>query len=425
MLLFYDKASGLPMGVSNSLNITGPSVGTLALTKLPDDFDLKAYVVKNNVLTRKREEDWSKLKIAMISVYGINCGIATYTKSIVNEMRGLVKELRIFAEHTDSPSCDDIKENVVRCWNRGRDYSRILPAIEEYNPDIIYIQHEYGNFPHGAKWNVLMTQLARWRVITVLHSVYEHEDKLIFEAANQEVIIHSPLCLDILRKKGFTYPIHLIPHGNLPVDTRPIYNSLKNEHSLFQFGFGFEYKGWETSIEVVERLKKIYPDIVYIGIFNISKFSEEFQNRYYFKLLDDIKRKGLENNIALIKGYQPESVLMSYIKQSRVGIFPYRNHPQYIVYGASGAIRLPLITGLPMVLSDYTFFVDLKDYTPVCKTVDDYATSICRLFEDKDYYSQVRLNLLGFAEQRLYSNTAKWYLSCRPDKDFNYDRLCG
>jgi glycosyltransferase involved in cell wall biosynthesis len=365
---------------------------------------------KNEVETRPSSE----LKIAMICSYGVNCGISTYSKYLCDEIRPRVKELRIFSEQAEAVDrLNDEKDQVTRCWSRRGDYLGMLAPIEEYDPDIIYIQHEYGCFNHGANWNVLLGHLSRWRVITVLHSVYDHPDKLIFEAPCREIIVHSKGGRDLLKRRGINHaPIHHIPHGCLsPIESQLRFSQISNDHVIFQYGFGFEYKGWENAIRIVEKLKEKYPDVLYVGVFNISRFSQEFSEGYYERLMDEVRAKKLQANFVLHKGFRSEEVLLSYLKQARVGLFPYWNHPEWRVYGASGAIRLVLASGIPIVLGDVPFFEEFKGHVPVCSEIDQYVAEISQLFEDYAYEQSVKKKIRDFIDARSWDKIAQWYLS--------------
>jgi glycosyltransferase involved in cell wall biosynthesis len=383
------------------------------------------YEIRDGKVLLKTEIEsmpWSELRIAMIASYGVNCGIATYSKYLCDEMRPLVKELKVFSEFADSKDCgNDEKDNVVRCWSRRGDYLGLLAPIEEYDPDIIFIQHEYGCFNHGANWNVLLGHLARWRVVTVLHSVYDHPDKLIFEAPLKEVIVHSKGGRDLLKRRGINHcPIHYIPHGCLsPVSLDLRFSQISNDHVIFQYGFGFEYKGWENAIEIVSKLKEKYPDILYIGIFNVSRFSQEFHEGYYDRLMERVREKKLESNFVLHKGFRSDEVLLSYLKQARVGLFPYWNHPEWRVYGASGAIRIVLASGIPLVMGDVPFFEEFKGVVPVCSEIDQYVAEISQLFEDYAYEQSVKTKIRDFIQARSWDKIAKWYLSIKPNQEFD------
>ena len=396
-----------------------------------DDLDVapetivKEYTIWKGTLIRKDElflQPSSDFKVAMVSLYGINCGIATYTKYLCDEMRPLVKELKLFAEYADSKDCqDDVKDNVVRCWVRSGDYSNIISEVEKYDPDIIYVQHEYGSFSHGANWNYLIGHLqSRWRTVVVLHSVYDHFDKLVFEAPCQEIIVHSMSGRELLKQRGITHStINYIPHGCFPMSTVNLrFSAMQSKHVLFKYGFGFEYKGWENAITVVDKLKDQYPDLVYIGIFNVSKFSENFNNSYYDKLMGIVRDKNLEKHFVLHKGFRTDEVLKSYMAQSKVNIFPYWNHHEWRVHGASGAVRIALASGTPTIVGDVPFFSEFKGHIPVCSTIDEYVDTISKIFQEPSYVVDVRQKTANFIGQRTWAQIARWYLSVSPKSEF-------
>lgn len=394
--------------------------------------NLNHILVRDGKAYDRATAPWAGMRVAMLTDWGVNCGIATYSKFLADQMRPLVGELRIFAEDAPLPE----ETGVVRCWGRRGDYDRILPAMRQYNPDLIVIQHEFGLFHKINEWNTLLSQLSRWRTVTVLHTVLEHRVKnveaaldyharALAEGACQEVIVHTPKARETLRARGFSGRVHYIPHGCFPPANLPRLPSTKYgmypKHSIFQYGFGGEHKGWDTAIRVVEILKEKYPDVIYVGCFNLSPFSEEAQTRYHMKLLDQIEAKGLQRNVAIHRGYQSEEMLANYIRGSRVAIFPYKvPNPDWASWGASGAIQLPLSLGIPMVLSDFPCFEEFSGRLPLCGTAVGMAAWVDRIFSYPEEEEKLSKEALAIAEERRWDKIAKAYLACTPKEDFNY-----
>ena len=378
------------------------------------------YVRGGRILSRSEVIPPEEIRVAMIARYGINCGIATYTKYLCDQIRSRVKTVKIFSEGS-TPLPSDDTDNVVRCWTSSEDYTGVLDAINAYEPDVVFVQHEYGCFSNASAWNVLIGHLSsKWRTVVVLHSVYEHPSKLIFEAPCQEVVVHSLSAKDLLVRRGIDHcKIHYIPHGCLEtqtIDTK--WSSVGSKHIIFQYGFGYEYKGWENAIEIVDRLRVKYPDVVYIGIFNISKYTEEFNNQYYQKLMSKVRDRKLEKHFVLHKGFRHENVLLSYLCQAQVAIFPYWNHPEWLVHGASGAVRMALASGTPTVVGDVPFFTEFKGHVPVCNTLDDYVATISKIFDNPAYRKEILDKTKKFIGDRSWDKVAEWYLECTPGKEF-------
>lgn len=369
------------------------------------------YEVVHGRLRKRRDmKIHHNLRVAMIASYGINCGLATYTKYLCDELKQLVSEIRIFTE-TGSDSND-----AIQCWDRsGKDYDLLLEGVRDFDPDVIYIQHEYGSFSNGGQWNALVGHLsAQYRTIVVLHSVYDHFDKLIFEAPCKEIIVHSQSGKALLINRGVDHcRIYHIPHGcmdSFEVDRELKFSIMKNKYVLFQYGFGFEYKGWDNAINVVNELRKVFPEILYIGVFNISEFSKDFSRAYFLRLMKKVRELGLEKHFVIIEGFRSEEILLSYMKQASVNVFPYWNHHEWLVHGASGAVRLALASGTPTVVGDVPFFSEFKGHIPVCDTMADYVSEISKLLTDRDYRESITTSTNKFIDDRTWYKTALRYL---------------
>ena len=83
------------------------------------------------------------LKIGWVSTYNTHCGIAAYSKYLIDAFKYPVTILA--ANTNDLVSAED--SNVVRCWNAGYDsFENLAEYILNYNLDCIVIQYHYGLF---------------------------------------------------------------------------------------------------------------------------------------------------------------------------------------------------------------------------------------------------------------------------------------
>jgi len=392
--------------------------------KIPPAIIKQRFEVLNGKLLPKKTSEqnlssYKGLKIAIVSSYGSNCGMSTYCKYLITEMKKMVNEIKIFAE-IDASLPED--PSVLRCWDRAKGtYYGVVKEVVKFEPDIVYIQHEYGSFTNYSQWNVLVGHLSSlYRTVVVLHSVYDHAAKLVIEAPCREIIVHSALGRDLLKQKGVNHAlIHYIPHGCISERSeRPKYASMIDEHVIFQYGFGFEYKGWSNVSGIIEELKKEFKEATYIGVFNTSKFCLTQHNDYYTKLMEEIRNRNLESNIVLHKGFRSEEILFSYMQQSRVNLFPYWNHHDWMVHGASGAVRLALASGTPTVVGNVPFFYEFKDYLPVCSNQEEFVAQIKKIFKDEAYAFSIKQRMKDFIEERSWDKIAAWYLSVDSNAEF-------
>jgi len=339
---------------------------------------------------RNRTGQARNMKVALVGNWKMQCGIATYSENLWPEVVKHVGDFKLFIEKNEFPTgptnvIGDVAippDRVVACWKRGEPLAELGKAIREYDPDIVWIQHEFGIWPNAGYWLGLMSQLRDRRVIVTMHSVFHHRDKTIVEAAMPEIVVHLDGARQVLKEeKGVPGPVHVIPHGCAPVtNVERLWNFYKTEHTFMQFGFGFRYKGWELSIKAANILRRKYPDVFFTGLFSESPYNRVDHQVYYDELCGLIDDLDLHSNVALIRGYQSDAALDSYMRTNQVIVFPYVSHPAHEVFGVSGAARLAMSKVAPVITTSVNHFSDLP--TVKADTPEEIAESLEQLFSN-------------------------------------------
>jgi glycosyltransferase involved in cell wall biosynthesis len=370
---------------------------------------IQDFVIKDGkLIAKKRQIDKTKLRIAMVGVWGIPCGIATYTEFLVQELRAAGHEVTIFAEHSQSAVEEPF---VVRCWSRGESLAKLTKSLKKHDPDVIFIQHEYGIFPDARKWTGFISQIQDYNYYVVLHSVYKHRDKAVCEAICKNIIVHSDLAKEVLLEKGIASNIQVIPHGCMQItEVHRLWNIYRSPHTILQFGFGFEYKGWDVALDAVAILKETHPDIFYLILFSESNFVPEIHNAQYQRIVDLIQSKGLEEHVAVIRGFQSDESLANFLRTVRVAIFPYTAHPDHVVYGSSGAARLALANGTPTIVSKVPLFYDLGETLPRVENAEELAAEIDKLFSSNVAYRKQVKKQQEYVQRNTWAITAQRYV---------------
>ena len=111
-------------------------------------------------------------------------------------------------------------------------------------------------------------------------------------------------------------------------------------------------------------------------------FSKLEHQRYYEELMALADSLGVKDSIAFVRGYQSEQVIDSYLGTNQVAVFAYQNDPNHMVYGASGASRRALETGIPVVVSKVPHFCDLEGVCPRADTPEELAAELSKLFDN-------------------------------------------
>lgn len=388
------------------------------LSDTPVDELILNYKVKDKQIVNIKEKKLAKdMKIALVGNWKMKCGIATYAENLWPNIVPYFNDFKIFAEY-DNFATGPLNEmnginfsvdKISVCWKRGESLQELTSQIKEYNPDIVLINHEFGLWSNAMYWLSLMTQLSNFRVIVVMHSVFHHKDKTICEAAMPEIITHLEGGKNLLQhEKGITSKIHVIPHGCYQLDNNRLWNFYKSEHTIIQAGFLFRYKGWQESLKAVAILKAKYSDVFFTGICSESEYCKLDHQMYYDELKKLISELGIEENVSLIRGYQSDTVLDSYFKTNKIALFPYISHPEHEVFGASGAARLAMSKGLPVITSSINHFTDLC--TIKTNTPEEMAFEIDKLFADPKLQQEQINKQIKYITENSWENIAKMYL---------------
>lgn len=378
-------------------------------TEVPFQTLVENYEIRRGNLMEKNKYTAENLRVAFVSVYGINCGISTYAEALIPTIGSKVKEYKIFAEYADNAPEDP---NVIRCWKRGESLIKLADEIHSYSPDIVYLNHEYGIWPVASHWLAFISEMQQYKTYTILHSVYHHKDKLICEAGLKNIVVHTETAKKVLvEEKKVTGKVEIIPHFCIPCkDSSKYWNLYSTKHTLFQLGFGFRYKGWQTALEVVAKLKEKYPDIFYTGIFSEGAFSKTIHDEYFEELSKKTVDLGIRENVAILRGYQSDEVIDAFLRTNQVAIFPYKLDPEHINYGVSGAARLAMRTGIPTVVSNASLFDDLDSVCSRSGSVDDFVKEITKLFESKEEYELQQERQNEFLIKNSIENIANQYI---------------
>jgi glycosyltransferase involved in cell wall biosynthesis len=379
---------------------------------------LTTCVVRNGRIKCKCSRKPAKeLRVALVGNWKMRCGIATYSENLWPEVAKHVGDFKLFIEQNDIATGDvhqfgdmtlsDAQVSV--CWKRGESLQKLVQELKDYDPDIIWIQHEFGLWPNASYWLSMMSQLSDYRVIVTMHSIFHHRDKTIVEAAMPEIVSHLEGGRKLLKEeKGLSSKVHVIPHGCYKFDNQRLWNFYKSEKTFMQFGFGFRYKGWENSIRATAILKEKYPDVFFTGLFSESPYAKMDHQIYYNELMNLVNELGVQENVAILRGYQSDEVLDSFLRTNQATIFPYVSHPSHEVFGASGAARMAMSKGLPVVTSSVNHFSDLPSMK--ADTPEDIAKALETLFTNPGAKEKQLQAQISYLNENTWENIGLRYI---------------
>lgn len=406
MYVSLNNDSTIQIASKYPINVAGRDV-----RNIPDlDFLSERELIGRKLVfgIKKRRSD---LNIAIICNYGDRCGIATYTEFLINALRPKVNQIKIFAE--DVPVQNDDPE-IERCWVRGQSMVEVIQRVIAWKPDFIFVQHEFGIFPKATHFLKMLELLDPFPYVITTHSVYEHLDKTVCTSYVKNTIVHSEEARQCLIRNGHTNPVHVIPHGCVIYeDNSELWNIFQNDYSIIQFGFGFGYKGVDVAVDAIRILKSTdvkFKDIFYCYLCSESYHTRIIQEQYYREIQEKVQEHGLEENVVVLRGYASEQHLQNFMRTAKLAIFPYKNNPNNVVYGASGAIRKSMACGIPIIASDSHMFDDLEGVVPRPADAESLAKEIDRIFSNNLYREELKQRSAKYIQDNCWTAIADKHL---------------
>lgn len=401
MRLFYDDRNIVRCATASGLE----SRDGMKFVDVPD---VENAVGKRIVFSRERMDG---MRVAVVCNWGDACGIATYSKYLIDALRPRVGELRIFSERRDQTDDEEIQ-----CWTRGGSTSTLVNELVKYQPDVVLIQHEFGIFPKATHWLKVLEALDVHGIpyAVTLHSVYEHLDKTVCTAAIKNVIVHTEQGKQCLRRLGHTQNIEVIPHGCIQYPHTPeLWNITKTPYAIIQFGFGFDYKGVENALRAIALLKdqqpEKYADIHYLYLCSESPHVASTIQNYYYTLIRQAEEFGVSDNVVILRGFQDEKILNNYLRTYKLAIFPYATNPMNRVHGASGAVRIAMANEIPIIVSRSLMFDDMEGVLPRVATPEELSQKIDQMFSDSVYRASVIDAAKSYVERNSWERVAGRY----------------
>jgi glycosyltransferase involved in cell wall biosynthesis len=301
-------------------------------------------------------------RVAFLSTYDVQCGIATYTKMLAEELVGAV-EVVILAEATEEhPIGDSDLEGpvkVVRCWDRRFDAGAALrDALARFAPDVVHVQHEWALFARARDlWDALRESDVR--TVITYHTpdfVEQHEQAwshlFVHGSFTDGIIVHNGFIARSIRGRVFP-PVCHIHHGvvqlpSLP-DARDVTNIPEGVPMLLNYGFASESKGTLDLIRAVDIVRRrgrcpYFEVVIYAGDHPHWEMDPYLQ-----------KCEGEAESVAgltFIREFIDDDNLDLMLNATDFLVYPYSGVPGHEILSTSGAVMRGLGCGKPVICTD-------------------------------------------------------------------------
>ncbi|MHB1517438.1 MAG: glycosyltransferase family 4 protein [Acidimicrobiales bacterium] len=309
-------------------------------------------------------------RVALVSTWNSRCGIAEYTKSLVDASADRV-DFEVHANRGVELLERGAELGVVRNWidQWHPDLAALDEALDRTEPEVVHLQFNFGFFELGRLAELIERQRSRRGVVITLHRTADatidgREVSLATIAPTlakvDRVIVHQAADAELLASMGLVENVSIIPIGTpeapavspsevrraLGLGTRPV---------LATFGFLVPHKGVIELIGAIDVLRREYPDLVLLAL--CARHPDGISAEYETRVLSEITRRDLSRHVVLVTDYLTDDVARAALLAADAVVLPYLHTKE----SSSAALRFVLPAGRPIIASDLPIFADARD----------------------------------------------------------------
>lgn len=367
------------------------------------------------------------------SFYPRECGIATFTKSIIDNIDLPKEKIKIVAV-CDEPDSYSYGKEVIAEIIPSKAKSFILAAQKinkDSSIDVVNIQHVFSLFEGKYGDNiVLFLKNLKKPLVTTFHMVYPRKyfphkfevvestySKITKEITkhSQKIIVIIPIMADLLKKQYGVKrsKIEIIPHGTpfVPKQNTKKYKKklgLGSYPVISSFGLIRPKKGLEYVICAMPKIIKKYPGTKFLIL---GKTHPRWPVKYHSSLKEEAKKLGLLNKNVFFKNkYLTFREILDYLLATDIFITPYLVPEQT----SSGAIAYAMGCGKSIISTPFAYakevlakkkglFINYSDPESIFMAVDFFLSHpYKRALIEKSAYE--------YAQKNSFQKTAQKYL---------------
>ena len=312
--------------------------------------------------------------LGWISTWGIRCGIATYSRILVEQMDDVVVLCQ---------SGEGEVEGAIPCWTRDSNFfGGIIAQIAGKGIDTVVIQHQPGLL-RFSYLNELLLKLSEMDVKVFITMHNTRDRSLVFPSKRIEkvveglktcstVMVHSNSDVEILKALGIEDNVVMIPHGIYPPPSDSAESLPVEGRVMGSFGFLLKHKGQLELVEAFERLPG-WDELLLLCA------TIERSGKMEAKINSLIEKKGLTGRVKLVTDFLDDDVVIASLAKCELLVFPYQNTKE----SASGAVRMGVAAGVPLAVTPIPIFDDVTGAIRMRGgTVDDIVASISKISQD-------------------------------------------
>ncbi|HHY47930.1 MAG TPA: glycosyltransferase [Firmicutes bacterium] len=316
--------------------------------------------------------------------WGRKCGIAEYSKALVDELTAMGANVSV------------LPGNI---WETS-----LSPGVAR--GAVTHFQFEYALYnPWTLSPVVRKLAAVGARFVFTVHDFHPapSEHNMLLRGMPCYMIVHSEKTREALLSLGIPLSrISVIPMGARDYDpgdrraTRVKLGLQEHDKVVGFFGFALAQKGIVQLAEATKLLQGSYPGLK-LFLFSTSPFFDEFAGVY---LRSALAERRLLANVVIVDEYLPVDQVVKYLHAMDVIALPYGDSG---FIGTSAAARVAMAARRPIITTDIPYFSDLKD--EVFKIASQDPAEIARAVERVMQDSELVQRLIAACERYLRVNS--------------------
>lgn len=355
------------------------------------------------------------------------CGIATFTKDIVDSYDGAfrTKSEIIAIDEPGGEMREYGPEVVARLYQDNRDsYSDIAALVNAHPAEMLNIQHEYGLFGgERGEWLIDLLREVEKPVALTLHTVLPEPDAQMRSVTRElcryasTAVVLSQTGKDLLVNVYGIDPdrITVIHHGVPDVafqstDGAKASFGIGERMVISTFGLINRGKGLEYAIEAMRAVVKRHPEALYLILGETHPVVRRQEGESYRESLQAMVAEfGLENNVKLVNKYLDFDELVTYLQATDIYLTPYLNPTQivsgtlaYAVGCGKAIVSTPYLYAKEVLANHRGFLCDFRDSQAI-------AGRILALLDDTALRRATERRAYRFGRQMTWTHVAVDY----------------
>lgn len=373
------------------------------------------------------------------------CGIATYSKDLINALReGMSSSFSVSICALENEKSIRNYPSEVKYFlniNNQSDYIQLAERINrDKNIQAVFIQHEFGLYggEFGEYLMYFLYSLSK-PVYVTFHTVIpspEEKRKLIVRSmvtiAEKTIVMTKKSAQILVEDYGLSESkITIIPHGIHPIEPKGKVKLHKaygyeNKKIISTFGLLSSNKNIETALEALPKVIEKFPEVMYVILGKTHPEVIKNEGEEYREFLKQkVKDLGLENQVSFINLYLETSELLEFLQLTDIYLFTSKDRDQAV----SGTFAYAMACGCPVVATaiphakellteDIGILVDFEN-------PGQLASALIRLLDDDELREWMGKNAIYKSKASEWKNVAVKHArvlqSHVAEKELNFD----